>query len=54
LHQTWGFEDGEAILGVETAKEIAGKERGLDFFDSIRPAPALLGKGKKPLKALGA
>ena len=60
----WGFaypddqknprcgENGKPILHVESAKQIAGKERSFNFLDPVRPPSFALVQRQKPLIAL--
>ena len=44
LNDTWSHEDGESMLNIQTAKQITGKQRGVDNLDSVRPEPSALVK----------
>jgi hypothetical protein len=48
------LQNGETVLRIETAKQVTGKERRLDFFDSVRPSSTALVHGKELLVPLTA
>lgn len=40
LNDTRSHEDRESMLNVQSAKQITGKQRRVDNFDSVRPEPS--------------
>jgi hypothetical protein len=47
LNNTGSLENWEPVLEIKSAKKIAGEERDLHFFDSIRPAFAAFIEGQE-------